>query len=173
MLAGCNTSGDSRAHSEDRYPQRQWVGRGTPRCRPAWINTTAVPQGGIGTRYMPMTEWLDENCRIRGWSITPAGPDWLHEIKLDGYRMHARLEAGRVKIITRRGNDWTDKYPTVARALASLPAETAYLDGELCGVLPDGRTAYNLIQNALEHGDALPTMAISRSQSAACLDRVG
>jgi hypothetical protein len=32
-----------------------------------------VPEGGIGTRYTPMTEWLDENCGIRGWSITPAG----------------------------------------------------------------------------------------------------
>jgi ATP-dependent DNA ligase len=37
----------------------------------------------------------------------PDGPEWLHEIKLDGYRMHARLDAGRVQILTRRGNDWT------------------------------------------------------------------
>jgi ATP-dependent DNA ligase len=84
----------------------------------------------------------------------PDGPDWLHEIKLDGYRMHARLDAGRVKILTRRGHDWTDKYPSIAKALAALPADAAYLDGELCGVLPDGRTAFNLMQNAMEHGDA-------------------
>jgi bifunctional non-homologous end joining protein LigD len=84
----------------------------------------------------------------------PTGLDWLHEIKLDGYRMHARIDEGSVKIVTRRGNDWTAKYPTIAKALAALPADTAYLDGELCGVLPDGRTAFNLIQNALEHGDA-------------------
>jgi bifunctional non-homologous end joining protein LigD len=37
----------------------------------------------------------------------PDGPDWLHEIKFDGYRMHARLDAGRAQILTRRGNDWT------------------------------------------------------------------
>jgi DNA ligase D-like protein (predicted ligase) len=80
----------------------------------------------------------------------PDGPDWLHEIKLDGYRMHARLDAGRVKIITRRGNDWTDKYPAIGNAIAGLPAQDAYLDGELCGVLPDGRTAFNLIQNAAD-----------------------
>jgi bifunctional non-homologous end joining protein LigD len=84
----------------------------------------------------------------------PDGPGWLHEIKLDGYRMHARIDSGSVKIITRRGNDWTAKYPTIARALAGLPTKSAYLDGELCGVLPDGRTAFNLIQNAMEHGDA-------------------
>src|ERR1700716_2210090 len=52
----------------------------------------------------------------------PDGPDWLHELKLDGYRMHARLDAGRVNILTRRGNDWTEKYPAVAEAIARLPA---------------------------------------------------
>lgn len=69
--------------------------------------------------------------------------------------MHARLDVGRVSMITRRGNDWTDKYPTTVKALARLPVENAYLDGELCGIGPDGRTAFNLIQNAMEHGDAL------------------
>src|SRR3984893_3881670 len=83
----------------------------------------------------------------------PDGPDSLHELKLDGYRMHARLDAGRVNIRTRRGNDWTEKYPTIADAIAALPAENAYLDGELCGVLPDGRTAFNLIQNASDAGE--------------------
>jgi DNA ligase D-like protein (predicted ligase) len=80
----------------------------------------------------------------------PDGRDWLHEVKLDGYRMHVRLDASRVKIITRRGNDWTQKYPDIAKAIAGLPAQNAYLDGELCGVLPDGRTAFNLIQNAAD-----------------------
>jgi bifunctional non-homologous end joining protein LigD len=61
----------------------------------------------------------------------PDGLDWLHELKLDGYRMHARLEIGRVQILTRRGNDWTDKYPVIAKAVAGLPAQNAYLDGEL------------------------------------------
>lgn len=84
----------------------------------------------------------------------PEGDAWLHELKLDGYRMHARLENGPVELLTRRGNDWTAKYPSVARAIASLPTQSAYLDGELCGVLPDGRTAFNLIQNAMETGDA-------------------
>src|SRR5580700_8616581 len=82
----------------------------------------------------------------------PEGPDWLHEIKFDGYRMHARLDVGRVQILTRRGNDWTQKYPTIAEAITHLPAKNAYLDGELCGVLPDGRTAFNLIQNASDSG---------------------
>jgi bifunctional non-homologous end joining protein LigD len=57
--------------------------------------------------------------------------------------MHARLDAGRVQILTRSGNDWTQKYPTIAQAIAGLPAQHAYPDGELCGVLPDRRTAFN------------------------------
>ena len=83
----------------------------------------------------------------------PDGTDWLHELKLDGYRMHARLDAGRVQILTRRGNDWTDKYLAISNAVAGLPTQNAYLDGELCGVLPDGRTAFNLIQNATDTGE--------------------
>ena len=66
--------------------------------------------------------------------------------------MHARLDAGRVQILTRRGNDWTDKYLTITRSIAGLPAQNASLDGELCAVLPDGRTAFNLIQNATDTG---------------------
>jgi DNA ligase D-like protein (predicted ligase) len=82
----------------------------------------------------------------------PDGSDWLHEIKFDGYRMHARLDAGKAQVLTRRGNDWTDKYPAIAESIAGLPAQNAYLDGELCGLLPDGRTAFNLIQNATDTG---------------------
>jgi DNA ligase D-like protein (predicted ligase) len=80
----------------------------------------------------------------------PDGPRWLHEIKLDGYRMHARLDGGDVRLLTRTGLDWTAKYPAIAEAIAELPAKTAHVDGELCGVLPDGRTAFNLIQNAAD-----------------------
>jgi DNA ligase D-like protein (predicted ligase) len=60
------------------------------------------------------------------------------------------LDAGKAQILTRRGNDWTEKYPAIAKFIAGLPAQNAYLDGELCGVLADGRTAFNLIQNATD-----------------------
>ena len=45
----------------------------------------------------------------------PDGPDWLHEIKFDGYRMHARLDRGAVRLLTRTGLDWTHKYPPSRR----------------------------------------------------------
>jgi ATP-dependent DNA ligase len=70
----------------------------------------------------------------------PEGPEWLHEIKFDGYRMHARLDCGAVRLLTRTGLDWTHKYPAIAAAISSLPSRQAYLDGELCGIRADGTT---------------------------------
>ena len=52
----------------------------------------------------------------------PEGDDWLHEIKFDGYRMHARLDRGSVRLFTRTGLDWTHKYPAIAEAVSSLRA---------------------------------------------------
>lgn len=57
----------------------------------------------------------------------PSGPQWLHEIKLDGYRMAARIDNGQVQLLTRTGLDWTDKYPSAIAALANLNINTAYL----------------------------------------------
>jgi ATP-dependent DNA ligase len=84
----------------------------------------------------------------------PEGDQWLHEIKYDGYRMHARLERGAVKLLTRTGLDWTHKYPAIAKAVAELDARQAYLDGELCGVGPDGTTSFNIVQLASDSGNA-------------------
>jgi bifunctional non-homologous end joining protein LigD len=83
----------------------------------------------------------------------PDGPEWLHEIKFDGYRMHARLDRGTVRLLTRTGLDWTHKYPAIAAAVASLPATQVYLDGELCGVRPDG-ISFSMIQAASHSGNA-------------------
>jgi len=99
---------------------------------PAWIR----PQ---------LTELVD---------AAPDGSDWLHEIKYDGYRMHARLDHGAVRLLTRTGLDWTHKYPAIAAAVASLGATQAYLDGELCGVRPDGTTSFSMIQLASDSGNA-------------------
>jgi len=71
----------------------------------------------------------------------PEGDGWLHELKYDGYRMHARLDRGAVKLLTRTGLDWTHKYPAIAKAVAAVDARQAYLDGELCGVGTDGITS--------------------------------
>jgi DNA ligase D-like protein (predicted ligase) len=83
----------------------------------------------------------------------PDGDQWLHEIKYDGYRMHARLDRGAVKLLTRNGLDWTHKYPAIARAVATLDARQAYLDGELCAVDANGITSFSRIQTASDAGN--------------------
>src|SRR5450631_1960557 len=78
----------------------------------------------------------------------PSGPQWLHEIKLDGFRMAARIERGRAKLLTRTGLDWTDRYPAMQTPLTAVRAKTAYLDGELCGVGADGVPSFAETQAA-------------------------
>jgi bifunctional non-homologous end joining protein LigD len=55
----------------------------------------------------------------------------MHEIKLDGFRMAARTDNGRVQLMTRTALDWSGKYPSAVAALETLNVQTAYLDGEL------------------------------------------
>jgi bifunctional non-homologous end joining protein LigD len=76
----------------------------------------------------------------------PAGDEWLHEIKYDGYRMHARLDRGKIQLLTRTGLDWTGKYRFTSEALHALPVKTAYLDGELYALRPDGVPAFSRLQ---------------------------
>ena len=103
-------------------------------------------EGGLPEWIRPqLTEIVDQ---------APDGPDWLHEIKFDGYRLHARLDRGSVKLLTRTSLDWTHKYPPIAAAVSALSARQAYLDGELCGVFPDGITSFSMIQAASDAGNA-------------------
>ena len=55
----------------------------------------------------------------------PEGRDWVHEVKFDGYRLQARIDNGHVQLLTRSGQDWTHRFGSIARALASLKVETA------------------------------------------------
>jgi DNA ligase D-like protein (predicted ligase) len=80
----------------------------------------------------------------------PTGPQWVHEIKLDVFRMTARIDNGRVQLLTRTGLDWTAKYPDAVAALASVNVRTAYLDGELCGVDDAGLPSFAQTQAATD-----------------------
>jgi bifunctional non-homologous end joining protein LigD len=77
----------------------------------------------------------------------PDGPAWLHELKYDGYRIGCRLDRGEVRLLSRRGKDWTEAFPEVCAAARKLGAERALLDGEVAVVLPDGRTSFQALQN--------------------------
>ena len=69
-------------------------------------------------------------------------------MKFDGYRILARLEDGKVRLMSRNERDWTAKFPAVAEGVARLPVRTAMLDGEVAVFLPDGTTSFQALQNA-------------------------
>src|SRR5207253_2840566 len=80
----------------------------------------------------------------------PSGPDWVHEIKFDGYRIQVHFEHGHVKLYTRRGLNWTDKYPALAKVFARLKAESAIIDGEVVWQDEKGRSDFQSLQRAMK-----------------------
>ena len=82
----------------------------------------------------------------------PAGGGWLHEIKYDGYRMHARIDGGDIKLLTRTGLDWSHRYRRTIEALGALKVKSAYLDGELCALNGDGVPVFSRLQAAMDEG---------------------
>ena len=83
---------------------------------------------------------------------TPQGDQWLHEIKLDGYRVLARIERGRARLLTRSGQDWTARFPGVAAAAERLRAKGALLDGEVVILDAHGISHFQSLQEALSQG---------------------
>lgn len=82
----------------------------------------------------------------------PAGAEWLHEIKYDGYRIQARLDGGKVQLLTRKGLDWTKRFPTIAKALKALPLSSGLLDGELIVQDENGLSNFGGLQSDLKSG---------------------
>jgi bifunctional non-homologous end joining protein LigD len=82
----------------------------------------------------------------------PDGDNWVHEIKFDGYRIQARLDRGKVKLLTRTGLDWTTKFPLIASALVRLPAQSALIDGEIVSEGSHGISSFSLLQQDLKSG---------------------
>ena len=83
----------------------------------------------------------------------PSGAGWVHEIKFDGYRMQARLDHGKVKLLTRKGLDWAAQFPNVAADVARLAAETALIDGEIVVENERGLSVFSMLQAALSDGE--------------------
>jgi bifunctional non-homologous end joining protein LigD len=95
----------------------------------------------------PLPRWIPPQLTQLN-ATAPSGSQWIHEIKLDGFRMAARIDRGRAQLLTRTGLDWSGKYPSVIAALGKVAAKTAYLDGELCGVGDDGLPSFSQTQAA-------------------------
>jgi bifunctional non-homologous end joining protein LigD len=86
----------------------------------------------------------------------PDGDGWLHELKLDGYRIQARKQGGDVQLLTRKGLDWTHRMKTIAALVTGLPVERTILDGEVVVLAENGTTSFADLQAAFQEGVRKP-----------------
>jgi bifunctional non-homologous end joining protein LigD len=87
----------------------------------------------------------------RGTAV-PAGPDWIHEIKHDGYRLTVHREGKRARLFTRNGHDWTDRYPLIVEAAQRIRIGSFVLDGEAVLLGVDGRSDFDGLHRR-QHND--------------------
>ena len=85
-------------------------------------------------------------------TAVPAGPDWIHEIKHDGYRLTVHREGKRVRLFTRNGHDWSDRYPLIVEAALRIRVSSFVLDGEAVLLGVDGRSDFDALHTR-QHND--------------------
>ena len=110
-----------------------------------------TPKLATGKRGKPPPDFVPPQLATLVTS-PPSGDQWVHEIKLDGYRLIARIDRGHVRLITRAGNDWTEKFAELADDLASLRVDNTLIDGEAVHIKADGTLSFHGLQNALSTG---------------------
>jgi bifunctional non-homologous end joining protein LigD len=86
-------------------------------------------------------------CLPRPALTPPAGPGWIHEIKHDGFRILAHRQSRRVRLLTRNGNDFADRFPLIAEAIEALPVKSCVVDGEAIVCDGDGLAVFDLIRS--------------------------
>jgi bifunctional non-homologous end joining protein LigD len=84
----------------------------------------------------------------------PTGKEWLHEVKFDGYRVLTYIDNGTVRMMTRNGIDWTDKFGDLPRILAKLPVKNAIIDGELVALNKENVSSFAQLKEALSNNGA-------------------
>ncbi|MBY5374603.1 ATP-dependent DNA ligase (plasmid) [Rhizobium leguminosarum] len=94
----------------------------------------------------PMPDRI-EPCLAMLKAKPPKGDDWVYEIKWDGYRLSVHIEPSGIRILTRGGHNWTDRFPAIKQAALWLPVGTAILDGEAVVLDEQGRSDFGLLQS--------------------------
>jgi bifunctional non-homologous end joining protein LigD len=79
----------------------------------------------------------------------PTGPEWIFEVKWDGYRLAVHIDRGKVRVLTRGGHDWTQRFPAIEAAAKALNVSTAILDGEAVVLDEQGRSDFSALQQSL------------------------
>src|SRR5271155_4129450 len=85
----------------------------------------------------------------------PSGPGWVHEIKHDGHRLIVRRDGDTVRLFTRRGHDWMERYPAIATAAGKLPAKSFTMDGEAVVTGADDVAVFGALHRRHKASDAI------------------
>ncbi len=109
------------------------------------------PSGLTGARKASQPEIMDVQLATLV-DKPPEGENWLHEVKLDGYRILCVLKGEKARLYSRNGNDWTDAFASIAQAAQHLPVEQAILDGEVVMLNAQGISDFQALQNFLKGG---------------------
>jgi ATP-dependent DNA ligase len=96
-----------------------------------------------------------EPCLPRSAMEPPPGPDWIHEIKHDGFRILAWRDKDRVRLATRNGSDFTARYPKIVTAVESLPVRSCVIDGEAIVVNEEGLSIFDILRYRLRDDAAV------------------
>jgi bifunctional non-homologous end joining protein LigD len=145
------STGDARDHKEKKETARdaekpsRFPSPGKPPVvsAPPVAKAVSIPESGPVKRAMPATihpmlaESVDEPFD---------GPEWLFEIKWDGYRAIAFIEGGKVRLVSRNQNDLTPRYPELKDLPQFVKAKSAILDGEVVALDEQGRASFSLMQ---------------------------
>jgi bifunctional non-homologous end joining protein LigD len=122
----------------------------------AWLVWTR--KSGAISYLNSMPKRLFEPCiPARGIKV-PAGPDWIHEIKHDGYRLIVQREDKRVRLFTRNGHDWTDRYPLIVEAALKNRSSSFVIDGEAVLLGIDGVSDFDGLHSR-QHDDEVQLYA--------------
>jgi bifunctional non-homologous end joining protein LigD len=144
------------AHADRVWDSRTGEGPAATKSRTAEATIakqpTSKPAATVGGRKAKLPSTLRPQLATLVDSA-PRGGGWVHEIKFDGYRILARLTRGKVTLISRNGLDWTEKFPEIAAALATLPVDATVIDGEIVALVANGHSSFAALQQALSQGD--------------------
>jgi bifunctional non-homologous end joining protein LigD len=88
-----------------------------------------------------------EPCLPRPAKKPPAGPGWIHEIKHDGFRIIAYRNGNSVRLVTRKGYDFADRFPLIVDAVAALPVRSCVIDGEAIACDENGLSVFDLLHH--------------------------
>ena len=96
-----------------------------------------------------------EPCLPSKAARPPTGPDWVHEIKYDGYRLMVRRDRERVRCFTKNGHDWADRFPTIVDAALQLKAASFLIDGEVVILGDDDVYDFNALRSRGRGGEVI------------------